>query len=85
MTVPSWTVYMVCCADDSLYTGITTDPDRRIKEHNSSVKGARYTRSRRPVHLVYAEVCESRSEALKREKALKALSRKEKHQLIKKY
>ncbi len=75
---------MVRCSDNSLYTGITTDLERRVEEHNSSVKGSRYTRSRRPVHLVYAEECISRSEASKRERLLKSLSCQEKHQLIKK-
>lgn len=51
-----WTVYMVRCKDGSLYTGITTDLHRRLQEHNSSKKGAKYTRSRRPVSLVYTRV-----------------------------
>ncbi|MCL4150010.1 UNVERIFIED_CONTAM: hypothetical protein GTU68_038866 [Idotea baltica] len=70
---------MLRCADDSLYTGVTIDIERRIKEHNSDdKKGAKYTRARRPVKLVYQEDCASRSEAGQRESALKALSRQQK-------
>lgn len=73
--------YMVKCADGSLYTGWTTDPQRRIKEHNAG-RGALYTRWRRPVSLAYLEVVEDRSRALQREYALKKLSRKMKLDLI---
>ena len=76
-----YSVYMVCCADDSYYTGIATDVERRIMVHNSG-KGAKYTRSRLPVHLVYKEDGLSKSDALKREIAIKKLSRKEKEALI---
>ena len=55
----SWYVYVVRCRDDSLYTGITTELERRIEEHNHSPKGARYTRARRPVELVYSEALEN--------------------------
>lgn len=65
---------MVKCRDGSYYTGITTDIERRIKEHNSSPQGARYTRARRPVTLCYCEDAASRSEALKRELQIKKLS-----------
>ena len=58
---------MLRCADDTLYTGIATELRRRVEEHNSSSKGAKYTRSRRPVELVYYEACKSRSDASKRE------------------
>jgi putative endonuclease len=76
-------VYIVRCADDTLYTGIATELERRIEEHNSSDKGARYTRSRRPVVLVYHERCSSRSEASKREYHIKKrMSREEKLALI---
>jgi putative endonuclease len=78
----SWYIYIVQCADHSLYTGITTDLLRRVEEHNSSPNGARYTRARRPVRLVYLEQSESRSAASQREHALKRLSRAEKHQLV---
>ena len=75
-------IYMVKCSDDSLYTGITTDIQRRIKEHNSSNKGAKYTKLRRPVSLVYTEECEDRSSASKREYEIKHFSRKEKLALL---
>jgi len=78
-----WKVYIVECADKSLYTGVTVDIKRRIDEHNNSSKGARYTRTRRPVSLVYQESYESRSEACSREYALKKLTRTEKLTLIK--
>ena len=64
-------VYMVQCADETLYTGIATDVSRRIEEHNSSTKGAKYTRIRRPVRLVYSEVFADRSLASKREYEIK--------------
>jgi putative endonuclease len=74
---------MVQCSDDTLYTGITLDLERRMLEHNSSNKGAKYTRARRPVCLVYSEKHDSRSEASKREYYIKKkLSRKEKLKLI---
>jgi len=78
-----WYVYIVKCADDSLYTGITVDKDRRVLEHNTSNKGAKYTRSRRPVHLVYCETFDNRSSASKRESAIKKLSRSGKLALLK--
>lgn len=82
----SWFVYMVRCNDDTLYTGITTDPVRRIAEHNGEVgtagKGAKYTAVRRPVKLVYKKRCHDRSEAASKEAALKQLSRLEKLKLI---
>lgn len=74
---------MLQCADDTLYTGITTDVNRRIKEHNSdNKKGARYTRVRRPVSLVYLEDCDNRSDASSREYHLKKLPRIEKLKLV---
>lgn len=77
----SFFVYMAECADGTLYTGFTTDPQRRIKTHNAG-KGAKYTRSRLPVRLVYSEAYESEHEARSRECALKALTRAEKLALI---
>jgi putative endonuclease len=74
-------VYMVRCADGTLYTGFTTDLVARVEVHNSG-KGAKYTRSRLPVSLVYSEPCESLSAALKREHQLKPLSRAKKEALI---
>lgn len=79
--VDNWFVYMVECADGTLYTGITTDLDRRMEQHNSGT-GAKYTRSRGPVRLVYHESAASHSEALKREYAIKQLPRGEKLRLI---
>ncbi len=76
-----WFVYIIRCADDSLYTGVTTDIDRRIVEHNTKKTGAKYSRARRPVTLVYQETIDSRSAALKREAAIKTLPRSEKEQL----
>lgn len=77
-----WFVYMVKCSDNSLYTGITTEIERRVNEHNNSKKGAKYTRTRRPVELVYTETCEDRSSACRRECTIKKLSRTEKLKLI---
>ena len=82
-------VYILCCADGSLYTGYTTDLTRRVAEHNGTgetkaaqTAGARYTRARRPVTLVYSESFATRSEALQREAAIKQLSRIEKQALV---
>jgi predicted GIY-YIG superfamily endonuclease len=76
-----WFPYILRCADDSLYTGITKDVSRRCKQHNAGT-GSRYTRGRRPVEVAYQEPQSSHSAALKREFAVKALSRKEKKSLI---
>lgn len=81
----TWFVYLLRCADNSLYTGITTDLNRRLNEHNGengSNKGARYTRHRRPVSLVYNETLANRASASQREYAIKQLSRTAKEQLI---
>ncbi len=76
-------VYMVKCADNTLYTGIATELERRIEEHNDSDKGAKYTRVRRPVRLVYSEEHPDRSAASKREYEIKKkMSRVEKLKLI---
>ncbi len=77
----TWTVYMVRCADNSLYTGIAKDIDKRLEEHNG-IGGARYTRGRQPVKLVYQESAGSRSEASRQEYQLKQLSKKEKETLV---
>lgn len=76
-----WYVYLLRCADGTLYAGCTTDPRRRLQQHNAG-RGAKYTRARRPVSLVYVEQAEDHSQALRREAALKRLSRKEKLALI---
>src|SRR3569832_1371617 len=79
----SWCVYIVRCADDSLYTGIATDVQRRTAEHNhDDALAAKYTRVRRPEELVYQEACARRAEAARREHAIKRLSRREKLALI---
>ena len=78
-----WLVYILRCADNSLYTGVTTDVQRRLNEHNGLMKnGAKYTRNRQPVELVYQENANSRSQACKREAAIKNLSKSEKEQLL---
>ena len=78
-----WFVYMVRCADNSLYTGIATDVERRVAEHNSTGKlGAKYTRARQPVTLVFTEAKDCRSSASQREYQLKRLSKAAKERLI---
>jgi predicted GIY-YIG superfamily endonuclease len=76
-----WVVYILSCADGTFYTGITTDVDRRCRQHNDG-KASRYTRSRRPTRLVYQEPQANQAAALRREAAIKALSRREKATLI---
>jgi putative endonuclease len=79
----NWYVYILRCADDTLYTGVATDVERRVHEHNHNDRlGARYTRARRPVSLVYQEPQEDRSQANKREYEIKQLTRKQKESLI---
>ena len=79
----NWYVYMVRCADRSLYTGIARDVIRRIDEHNNNNQlGSKYTRARRPVTLVYEEVLESRSDASRREVEIKQLNKHEKELLV---
>lgn len=81
-----WYVYILHCADGSLYTGITVDVERRLEEHNgANGLGARYTRSRRPVKLAYCEAADTRSAATVREAAIKKLKRPQKEQLIEEY
>ncbi|QOL26624.1 GIY-YIG nuclease family protein [Thalassotalea sp. LPB0316] len=81
---PTWFVYFVRCADNSLYGGITTDLTRRLKEHNGdNKKGAKYTRARRPVKLVFSESHPDKSSAAKREYAIKQLTKQAKEALIK--
>ena len=78
---PRWLVYMLRCSDGSLYCGITNDLPKRLKAHASS-KASRYTRSRLPVRLAYTEPQRSKSAALKREAAIKKLSRPQKDRLV---
>lgn len=77
----SWFLYILECADASYYTGITTDIDRRIDEHNTG-KGAKYTQGRGPVSVVYTENFEDRSQASKREFEIKTLTKEQKKKLI---
>ena len=80
----AWFVYMLRCADDTLYTGITTNIPRRLAEHDGEGRlGARYTRSRRPVTLVYSEPADNRAAASRREAAIKRLDRARKLALCK--
>jgi putative endonuclease len=76
-----WSLYILECSDGSLYTGVTNDINRRFLAHQEG-KASRYTRTRRPVALVYREECGSRSQALSRECAVKSLSRRQKDELI---
>jgi len=79
-----WFVYILICADDTFYTWVTTDVDRRLRQHNwEIVWWAKYTRVRKPVQVIYKEVFQSRSEACKEESRIKKLSRLEKEKLIK--
>jgi putative endonuclease len=78
-----WYVYILCCADKTLYAGITVDLARRLKEHNTSKLGARYTRARRPVKIIYSKKFRDRSTASKAESRIKKLSREDKLKLIK--
>jgi len=79
-----WFVYILKCADNTFYTGITVDIERRLEEHNSSELGAKYTRIRRPVQVIYTDTFDSRSEASKEEYRIKQLSREKKEKLIEK-
>lgn len=84
LNLKDWYLYIVRCNDDSFYTGISTDVEKRIQKHNAG-KGARYTKARRPVVLVYSELVGTKSEALKKECATKQLSRKQKEAVIEEY
>jgi putative endonuclease len=77
----NWKLYILECGDGSLYTGITIDVERRLAEHQSG-KGAKYTRGRAPLRLVYCEDCGTKSAALLREMAVKKMSRSQKEGLV---
>lgn len=77
-----WFVYIVECSDNSYYTGVTTDLKRRLHEHNTSKKGAKYTRCRRPVTLAYHELSDCRKSACKREYAIKKMTTTQKKALV---
>jgi len=78
-----WCVYILQCKDKTLYTGVTTNLKRRVEEHNNSVLGAKYTKGRRPVKLVYSIKRKNKSRAQKEEYRIKRLSRTEKLKIIK--
>lgn len=82
MAKSAWYVYILRCRDNSLYTGVTTDCERRLHEHNHSARGAKYTRARRPVVLSYTEEASNRGEAQQREAQIKRLSAAQKEALI---
>jgi len=82
MAENKWIVYILECADNTLYTGITNNISTRIKAHNSG-NGAKYTKGRTPVNIAYTEECTDRSHASKREKEIKLLNRNSKLELIK--
>jgi putative endonuclease len=77
-----WFLYVLKCSDDTLYTGVTTDIDRRLHEHNTSKRGAKYTKTRRPTNLVYWLRFQDRSSAQKAEYRFKQLTREEKKKVI---
>ena len=77
----NWVVYVLECADKSLYTGITTNLERRLAEHAAG-KGAKYTRGRGPFRLVYSETCAGRAEATRREAAIKLMAKAKKRLLF---
>ena len=77
----AWLLYVLKCRDNTLYTGITIDVSRRVQQHNSG-SASRYTRSRLPVKLIFSEPCRNRSQALKKEYAMKRLSRKKKEEYL---
>ena len=77
----TWKLYILRCGDGTLYTGITTDVEKRLEAHRSG-KGAKYTRGRGPLELVYQEECGDHSTALKREHEIKSMSRQEKEKLL---
>jgi putative endonuclease len=79
---PNWSLYIIEASDDSLYTGITTDVERRFEEHLNCQKGAKYFNGRTPVRIVYREDGHTRSSASRREMEIKKLSRQEKQNLV---
>ncbi len=82
MKAEKWYVYILKCADSTLYTGVTTDLNRRVDEHNHSSLGAKYTKPRRPLILVYHEIHQNRKEATKREAEIKKFSKVIKQRLF---
>jgi putative endonuclease len=82
LVIRTWYFYVLLCSDGSYYGGVTTDLDRRLNEHNATSRGAKYTKARRPVKLVYWANYENRSKAQKAEYNFKKLKRKEKEELV---
>ena len=81
--MPDWYVYVLRCVDETLYTGVTVDLERRVVEHNQNDRlAAKYTRPRRPVELVYSELLPTRAAACQREMAIKNMKKREKEKLI---
>ena len=78
----NWSVYIISCDDDSLYTGVSTDVERRFREHLDTPRGAKFFNGRKPLEVVYREAGHSRSSAARREAAIKKLSREAKLRLI---
>ena len=78
----TWFLYVLRCSDSTFYTGVTTDVQRRLNEHNTSPKGAKYTKTRRPTELVYWISFEDRSKAQKAEYRFKKLTRRQKEEII---
>jgi len=82
MSTENWFVYIVRCSDNTLYTGVARDLEKRLQQHNHGKAGAKYTRARRPVELVYQETAANRSLAQQREYHIKQLSAVQKRRLI---
>jgi putative endonuclease len=83
LPVPGWTVYILECADGTLYTGIARELERRLAQHNGELSGGpKYTRGRRPVRLLWSAQADTQSQALKRELAIKRLAKKDKLRLV---
>lgn len=82
---PAWYLYVVECSDSTLYTGVTTDVERRVREHNTTSRGAKYTKFRRPVKLLWFKMYSNRSNAQSAEYAFKKLPRQQKVKLIRRY
>jgi len=80
--VGDWWLYVLLCADGSYYTGVTTNTERRLYEHNHTKRGAKYTRTRRPTRIVFLELHPDRSSAMKAESKFKRLTRKQKEEKI---
>jgi putative endonuclease len=82
MKVGDWHFYVLLCSDGSYYAGVTTDIGRRLHEHNSTKRGAKYTKARRPVELIISERFQTRSLAQKAERHFKTLTRKQKEAIV---